>query len=153
MQRTIALLIIFIILLVSYLLFYNFRRRKMEETKKSQTVIEGKETTENGNSNSKENDDECCGQHEVCEKDSLINIRIKAEYYEDEELDRFRHREASSYTAEEIKEFEEVFYTLKEHEITGWLKSLQIREIEIPLNIREEALLIIQERRYNSSQQ
>ena len=153
MQRTITLLIIFIILLVSYLLFYNLRRKKLEETKESQPVIEEKTSKKIEGSNSKDNDDECCGQHEVCEKDSLINIRIKAEYYEDEELDKFRHREASSYTEEEIKEFEEVFYTLKEHEITGWLKSLQIREIEVPLNIREEALLIIQERRFNSSQQ
>lgn len=100
--------------------------------------------TENG-------DEECCGQHEVCEKDSLINTRLKAEYYEDEELDKFRHRDPATYTDDEIKEFEEVFYTLKEHDVAGWLKSLQIREIETPCNIKEEALLIIQERRFNSS--
>lgn len=36
---------------------------------------------------------ECCGQHEVCEKESLLAaVSKQIEYYNDEELDRFRER-------------------------------------------------------------
>ena len=36
----------------------------------------------------KEVDTECCGQHEVCERDSLLAaVSKKIEYYDDEELD------------------------------------------------------------------
>ena len=35
-------------------------------------------------------DGECCGQHEVCEKDSLLAaVSKQIEYYDDEELNRF----------------------------------------------------------------
>ena len=36
-------------------------------------------------------DPECCGMHETCEKDSLLAaVSKEIEYYDDEELDRFR---------------------------------------------------------------
>ena len=38
----------------------------------------------------KEVDVECCGQHEVCERDSLLAaVSKKIEYYDDEELDKY----------------------------------------------------------------
>lgn len=38
----------------------------------------------------KEVDVECCGQHEVCERDSLLAaVSKQIEYYDDEELDTF----------------------------------------------------------------
>lgn len=41
----------------------------------------------------KEVDAECCGQHEVCEKDSLLAaVSKKIEYYDDEELDLFTEK-------------------------------------------------------------
>ena len=47
----------------------------------------------------KEVDVECCGQHEVCEKDSLLAaVSKKIEYYDDEELDLFIGKEADAYT-------------------------------------------------------
>ena len=50
----------------------------------------------------KEADIECCGQHEVCEKDSLLAaVSKKIEYYDDEELDQFIGKEANAYTDEE----------------------------------------------------
>ena len=40
-------------------------------------------------------DAECCGQHEVCEKDSLLAaVSKQIEYYDDEELDQFIGRRA-----------------------------------------------------------
>ena len=41
-------------------------------------------------------DMECCGQHEVCEKESLLAaLSRQIEYYDDEELDRFRGRKSN----------------------------------------------------------
>jgi uncharacterized membrane protein YraQ (UPF0718 family) len=91
--------------------------------------------------------DDCCGAHEVCESDSLLSSSDKAEYYEDEELDAFKTKAANSYSAEEIEQFREVLFTLKEREVAGWLKSLQIRGINPPEIIREEALMIVADRR------
>lgn len=143
--KTIILLIIFFTILVSYLIYMDKRRRartpNMEEKKGFTNMSEErKRAIESG---------ECCGQHEVCERDSLINTRIQAEYYDDEELDQFKGRNPESFTEEEIKLFNDVFYTLKEGDVSGWLKSMQIREIEIPQNLKDEALFIIQERRFN----
>lgn len=91
---------------------------------------------------------ECCGQHEVCEKESLLAaVSKKIEYYEDEELDRFRGRTSDSYTAEEIEEFEEVMYTMQEVEVAGWSRSLQLRGIELPDPLKDELFLIVGERR------
>ena len=39
-----------------------------------------------------EADAECCGQHEICEKKPACRCQQKIEYYDDEELDRFRGR-------------------------------------------------------------
>ena len=53
----------------------------------------------------KEADIECCGQHEVCEKDSLLARRKakKIEYYDDEELDQFIGKAGDAYTEEETE--------------------------------------------------
>ena len=85
---------------------------------------------------------ECCGTHTVCEK-GLTKPEI--EYYDDEELDVFAARSGDSYDEEETRRFCDVFYTLKEYDVAGWLKSLQLRNIKLPENLREEALLIVRE--------
>ncbi len=93
---------------------------------------------------------DCCGAHEVCESDSLLSSSAQIVYYCDEELDSFKQRSASDYNSKEIEEFREVLYTLNENEVSGWLKSLQIRHIELPVDLRDEALLIVQERRFKA---
>jgi hypothetical protein len=96
----------------------------------------------------KKQDAECCGQHEVCEKDSLLaGISKDVEYYNDEELDRYRFRPADEYTAEEVEEFQEVLYTMRNDEVAGWVRSLQLRSIELPNPVKDEVFLIIGERR------
>ena len=95
-------------------------------------------------------DSECCGQHEVCEKDSLLAALSKGiEYYNDEELDRFRFREPDDYTEEEVEEFREVMFTCREDEVAGWCRSLQLRNIAFPEALKDELFLIIGERRFN----
>lgn len=90
----------------------------------------------------------CCGQHEVCEKESLLAaVSKQIEYFDDEELDRFRGRPADGYTDGETEEFREVLYTMRDNEVAAWLRSLQLRAVELPLALRDEVCLIVGERR------
>lgn len=89
-------------------------------------------------------DMECCGQHEVCEKESLLAALSKEiEYYNDEELDRFQGKESDAYTDEEEEEFRDVLYTMREDEVAGWVRSLQLRGVELPLGLRNEVIMIV----------
>lgn len=93
-------------------------------------------------------DSECCGQHEVCEKESLLAAVSKGiEYYNDEELDRFRNRQEDSFTPEETDEFREILYTMRDDEVAGWVRSLQLRGVPLPDAIKDEVFLIVGERR------
>lgn len=97
-------------------------------------------------------DSECCGQHEVCEKDSLLAAVSKdIEYYEDESLDVYRGIASDAYTTKQIEEFEEVLYTMRNDEVAGWVRSLQLRGIELPNAIKDEVFLIIGERRQSQA--
>ena len=93
-------------------------------------------------------DQECCGQHEVCEKDSLLAaVSKQIEYYNDEELDRFRGYDSSDYDEAETEEFRDVLYTMHNEEVAGWVRSLQLRGVTLPDDIKDEVFLIIGERR------
>lgn len=99
----------------------------------------------------KEVPEECCGQHATCERDSLLAaVSKEIIYYADEELDRFRGREADQYTDEEAEEFATVFYELREVEVAGWVRSLQLRQVALPEQILDEVLLVVRERRFQS---
>lgn len=92
---------------------------------------------------------ECCGQHETCERDSLLAAVSKAiEYYDDEELDRYKGIESDAYEEEVVDEFRDVLFTLQEVEVAGWLRSLQLRGINLPDALKDEAFLIVGERRF-----
>lgn len=92
--------------------------------------------------------EECCGMHITCEKDSLLaSVSRDIEYYDDEELDRFRGRKSDGYTEEETEEFRNVLLTLMPHDIAGWGRSIQLRGIELPDAVRDELLMIVAEAR------
>lgn len=96
----------------------------------------------------KEADVECCGQHEVCERDSLLAaVSKQIEYYDDDELDQFIGREGDEYREEETDLFRDVLYTMQEVEVAGWVRSLQLRGVELPNTLKDEVFLIIGERR------
>ena len=96
----------------------------------------------------KEVDVECCGQHEVCERDSLLAaVSKQIEYYDDEELDKYIGTAPDAYTPEQEDEFRDVFYTMQDTDVAGWVRSLQLRGIALPDNIKDEVFLIIGERR------
>lgn len=91
--------------------------------------------------------DDCCGSHAVCERDSLLSQTDQIIYFDDEELDTLRGIPCSDYTDAQISMLENVFYTLREQDVSGWIRSLQLRNIDLPLDIRDQALLIVAERR------
>lgn len=90
-------------------------------------------------------DIECCGAHDVCESDSLLNSNATVEYFDDEELDAYRLRDYKSYSDDEVDDFQDVLVTMKEVEVAAWLRSLTLRQIELPSVVKEEALLIVDE--------
>ena len=90
----------------------------------------------------------CCGAHEICEKESLIaTFRESPEYFDDEELDRYRNRESDAYSEQEADEFREVFYTVLDEEKPRWIRSLQMREIALPDQLKDEVLMIVRDLR------
>ena len=96
-------------------------------------------------------DSECCGQHAVCEKESLLAaVSRQIEYYDDEELDRFKGRPADQYTADETDEFRDILYSMQEEDVAGWSRSLQLRGINLPDELKDELFLIVGERRNNA---
>ena len=93
-------------------------------------------------------DSECCGQHQICEKESLLAaVSKKIEYYDDEELDKYIGISPDAYTPEQEDDFRDVFYTMQDTDVAGWVRSLQLRGIALPDNIKDEVFLIIGERR------
>lgn len=96
-------------------------------------------------------DMECCGQHEMCEKESLLAaVSKQIEYYDDEELDAFRGIQSDAYTLEQIEQFRDVLYTMKDTDVAGWVRSLMLRSVELPDEMKDEVFLIVGERRMNS---
>lgn len=160
-MKQIILLIAFILLGVVIALLNKYTRRKKQE--KSDLVPStglGTESTDSPNhrltespSSDEASDEEyerpegCCGAHEVCENESLLASNTKIIYFADEELDDFKDHDPDTYTDAEIEMFEDVFFTLRENELVDWLKSLQLRHVPLPPAIKEQAMMIISERR------
>lgn len=145
MNSTLILFLVFVAIVAIWIVFFNIRRKNIEaaEEARKATLSEEEKAKEEEAAKAVEEDSECCGQHEVCEKTNLMNTSLKYEYYDDEELDVLAGKNPDDYTDEECAQLREVFETLKEFDVAGWLRSLQLRNIELPDDIKEEALLIV----------
>ena len=94
--------------------------------------------------NPNEEEEECCGEHEVCEKGKIKRaLRTDIEYFDDEELDRFRGMASDEYDAEGVEEFREVLYTMDPREVDDWLKSLELREVALPDALKDEVFMLL----------
>lgn len=102
-------------------------------------VYKNKPITEDHHSHDTE-DGVCCGKHTNCAK-GYDNSNL---YFDDEELDRFKGVKPEDYTFADIEEFRQVLYTMKKEEVDTWVHCLQTRGIEIPQEIKDEVLLILQ---------
>ena len=127
-------LILFIALGLLILVAFEWRARKAKKTNQPESIVQP-------------SDGECCGQHLVCERESLLQTNAQIEYYDDDELDALADIAPQNYTREQYQAIREVFDSLKEKDVPGWCRSIQLRHIELPQDIREEALLIVRERR------
>lgn len=95
-----------------------------------------------------ESADECCGMHITCERDSLLSgMSEKVEYYDDEELDRYAGRTVESYTSAESEEFRDILLSMPADNIAGWVRSLGLRGIELPGDVRDEIIILVFEER------
>ena len=128
--------IIFVIaVLVALSVLYMFGRRHKPVVKESTGEIQSKQT---------DHGTECCGKHAVCEKQKLAEARMRqAQYFDDEELDRFTGRQADEYDDDEVEEFRYVMYTMQTDEVREWLECIQARNIELPDQLKEEAYSIL----------
>lgn len=108
-----------------------------------------------GNKNNRQNDndsitvaqtcDTCDGSDtSKCEQECMMEAAVKdIEYFDDEELDAFRHRHSDSYTDEEAEMFAEVVYTMRADEVAAWCRSLNLRGIELPDQIKDEVMMLM----------
>ena len=88
----------------------------------------------------------CNGEDSRCEQECMMEAATKPiEYYDDEELDRFANRPSDSYTDEEAEDFREVLYTMKPDDVKGWNRSLILRGISIPDQIKDEVVILLGE--------
>ena len=146
-------LILFVCLGIVILIIFEVRARREKNQPTPDPSLEGGENSAAqksfplGEDLGEAEDDGCCGEHLVCERETLLQTNAKVEYYDDEELDTLIGIPAEQYTQEQYQMIREVFDTLQGKDVPGWVRSIQLRNIQLPLDIREEALLIVVERR------
>ena len=86
-----------------------------------------------------------CTEHsEKCQQVCLMEAATKQiVYFEDEELDRFAGRPSCDFSSDEIEEFRYVLYTMHQHEVAEWNRSLVLRGINLPDALKDEVMLLL----------
>ncbi len=88
----------------------------------------------------------CADYGTQCEAIRMLNAAVsEIIYFEDEELDRFKGRPSDSYTDAETEEFREVLYTMKPEEVPEWNRSLILRGINLPNDLKDELMILMTE--------
>jgi hypothetical protein len=130
-----------VVLLLMFVLYYLDRWNRTHNTD-SRTGL-GNST---GDADPTVPQGECCGKHLVCEKQKLAEARMRsAQYFEDEELDKYIGRKPDEYTDQEVEEFRYVMYTMRQDEVREWMECLQARDIELPDELKEECYSMMNE--------
>lgn len=87
----------------------------------------------------------CNGENSKCEQECMMEAATKeVEYYDDEELDIFKGRPSNEYSDEEVEQFSEVLYTMKPEEVAGWNRSLILRGINLPDQLKDEVIAFLE---------
>ena len=137
-----ALVVIGALLYVTDVKYFRHHHAGSKSPVKGQSV-----PTENLDTEIESEPEVCCGMHLVCEKTSLSIVSDEVVYYDDEELDRFVGRTPESYTSEETEEFRDILMTLLPQDVAGWARSVTLRKIELPSEVKDELLLLISDLR------
>lgn len=86
----------------------------------------------------------CNGDNPKCEQECMMEAATKdIVYFDDEELDSFSGRKAADYSDDEAEQFREVVYTMRQQEVKEWTRSLTLRGIELPDQVKDEVFLLI----------
>ena len=87
----------------------------------------------------------CNGENSKCEQECMMEAATREiEFYDDEELDRYRGRRSDEYTDDEIHEFADVLYTMRPDEVAGWNRSLILRGINLPDALKDEVIMLME---------
>ena len=87
----------------------------------------------------------CTGTNEKCEQTCMMEAATRpVEYFDDEELDRFKGRPSDQFSDEEAEAFREVLYTMRQNEVRDWTRSLTLRGIELPDQVKDEVFMLIE---------
>ncbi len=140
-----AILILVGILIVLGLVAYALQRHVQGSSASS----EKSDSSTNSENSDSSNSSECCGLHAVCEK--LADTDGDIEYFDDEELDALAGIEATAYTPEQVEQFREVLTTLADGEAPEWLRSLRRRNIALPEDLRDEAMMLVEDVAHNNA--
>ena len=108
-------------------------------------LMAAKEANDKDEASSLDHGEICCGRHLICEKSLVPEPGEKIVYYDDEELDRFAGKPMDSYTREEIDEIRDVLLTLLPDDVPGWARSIQLRGIHLPPEIRDELFIMLED--------
>ena len=139
-------LILFIVLVLVVVVLYEIRERQHPTAKSQEPRAKSQEPIAKS-----QRPEGCCGEHLVCERETLLQTNARIEYYDDEELDALSGISPEDYTSAQHDAIREVFDTLRESDVPGWCRSLQLRNITLPPDIREDALMIVRERRAHTN--
>ena len=94
----------------------------------------------------------CDGSNSKCEQECMLEAAVKEiEYFDDEELDAYRGRPSHDYSEAEAEQFADILYTMQPEEVAAWNRSLILRGINIPDQIRDEMLLLLSDDRPTAS--
>lgn len=87
----------------------------------------------------------CNGDDPKCEQLCMMEAATREiEYFDDEELDRYKGRQGNQYTDDEAEEFRNVMLTMQQNEVSAWSRSLTLRGIEVPYQVKDELLMLME---------
>lgn len=82
----------------------------------------------------------------MCEQECMMEAATKEiEYFDDEELDEYRGRSGGDYTDDEAEQFREIMTTMQPEEVPRWGRSLVLRGIELPYQVKDEYVMLVEE--------
>ncbi|MGP1547822.1 MAG: FeoB-associated Cys-rich membrane protein [Prevotella sp.] len=85
----------------------------------------------------------CTGFDLSCEQNCMMEAATKpVEYFDDEELDRYKGRTSDSFTDDEAEEFREVMMTMHPEEVKAWNRSLILRDVAMPDQIKDDYIML-----------
>ncbi len=86
------------------------------------------------------------GSKRKCEQECMAEAAVKdIEYFDDEELDRFKGRSGSDYSEEEAEEFRQIMETMNAEDLKAWSRSLVLRGVSMPDDVKDEYILLTEQ--------